>query len=67
MLMAVAEAGPVDIPLCVTILVLKRNKRHSLPWGTLAALQTQSKGTGSEGREAQKYPVEWRGKPIWPY
>lgn len=66
MLMAVAEAGPVDVPLCVTILVLKRNK-NSLPWGTPAALQIQSKRTGSEGREAQKSPAEWGGKPIWPH
>lgn len=42
MLVAVAEAGPVDVPPCVTILVLERNKKNSLPWGTLAALQTQS-------------------------
>lgn len=65
-LVAVAEAGLVDVPLGVTILVLKKKGRaHLLPWGTRAALQTQSKGV--ERKKLRNIPQQQGSKPTRPY
>jgi len=57
-LMAVAEAGLVDVPLRVTILVLKRNAGHSrYPGAHRHPRKPGAKGTGPEGKEAQKQPT----------
>lgn len=58
MLMAMAEAGLVDVPLRVAILVLKRNAGHSrYLGGHQQPGKPRGKGTRPEGKEAQKHPT----------